>query len=113
MLASASSSLANKEKKGAAPIRHYKGVNDLDKVVLHEVWGSSAEVPVYHSCESLGMFRLPDPIVDPRCLPWCSSKLDFSVSIMVFPSPTLHIYVSNVSEVLDVCCSCFILMLQK
>jgi hypothetical protein len=37
MLASASSSPVDKEKQEAAPIRHYKGVNDLDKVVLHEV----------------------------------------------------------------------------
>jgi hypothetical protein len=34
---------------GAAPIRHCKGVNDLDKVVLREVRGSSTEVPVCHS----------------------------------------------------------------
>jgi len=34
MSASASSLPAGKEKQEAAPVRHCKGVNDLDKVVL-------------------------------------------------------------------------------
>jgi hypothetical protein len=63
---------------------HYKGVNDLDKVVLHEVRGSSAEVPICHSRELPGMFRLPDPDVNPRLLPWCCLKLDFSVAAPTF-----------------------------
>ena len=33
------------EKQEAAPVRHCKGVNNLDKVVIHEDRGSSAEVP--------------------------------------------------------------------
>jgi glucose-6-phosphate 1-epimerase len=50
MSASASSSSAAEEnKQEARPIMHCKGVNDLDKVVLHEVRGSSAEVLVCHS----------------------------------------------------------------
>jgi len=50
MSASASSPPAGEEnKQEAAPVRHCKGVNDLDKVVLREVRGSSAEVPVCHS----------------------------------------------------------------
>jgi hypothetical protein len=80
MSASASSPLASEEKQEAAPVRHYKGVNDLDKVVLHEVRGSCAEVPVFHSRELPGMFQLPDPDVNPRLLPWCCLKLDFSVA---------------------------------
>ena len=56
MSASASSPLAGEEKQKAAPVRHCKGVNNLDKVVFHEVRGSSAEVPVCHSRESPGMF---------------------------------------------------------
>jgi len=45
MSASASSPPAGEEnKQEAAPVRHCKGVNDLDKVVLREVRGSSAEV---------------------------------------------------------------------
>ncbi|KXG22206.1 hypothetical protein SORBI_3009G171800 [Sorghum bicolor] len=45
MSASASSSSAAEEnKQEARPIMHCKGVNDLDKVVLHEVRGSSAEI---------------------------------------------------------------------
>ena len=43
MLASASSPAAE-EKQEAAPVTHCKGVKDLDKVVLREVRGSSAEV---------------------------------------------------------------------
>jgi hypothetical protein len=31
----------------------------------------------------------------------------------LFRSPILHMYVSSVSDVSDVCCNCFILMLQK
>ena len=54
------------------PVRHYKGINDLGKVVLHEVRGSSAKVTVNHSRESLGMFRVvADPSIDLRHLPWC------------------------------------------
>ena len=101
------------EKQEAPPIRNCKGVNDLDKVVLPEVRGSSVEVPACHSRESLGMFWLSNRSIDPRRLPWCCSKPDFSVAVTTFPSPTLCIYVSSVSDVLDVCCSCFILMLQK
>jgi hypothetical protein len=67
MSASASSPLASEEKQEAAPVRHYKGVNDLDKV---------RELP--------GMFRLPDPDVNPRLLPWCCLKLDFSVAALAF-----------------------------
>ncbi|CAD6261926.1 unnamed protein product [Miscanthus lutarioriparius] len=48
MSASASSPPAGEEnKQEAAPVRHCKGVNDLDKVVLREVRGSSAEVYLY------------------------------------------------------------------
>ncbi|CAO2044063.1 unnamed protein product [Urochloa humidicola] len=46
MSASASSSAAE-GKQEAAPVTHCKGVNDLDKVVLREVRGSSAEVYLY------------------------------------------------------------------
>ena len=46
MSASASSPPAGEEnKQEAAPVRHCKGVNNLDKVVIHEDRGSSAEVP--------------------------------------------------------------------
>jgi glucose-6-phosphate 1-epimerase len=46
MSASASSPAAAEEKQeaAAAPVTHCKGVNDLEKVVLREVRGSSAEV---------------------------------------------------------------------
>jgi glucose-6-phosphate 1-epimerase len=37
MSASTSSPPTGEEKQEAAPVRHYKGVNDLDKVVLREV----------------------------------------------------------------------------
>jgi hypothetical protein len=113
MSASASSPPAGEEKQEAAPVKHCKGVNDLDKVVLHEVRGSSAEVPIYHFRESLGMFRLPDLGADPRHLPWCYSKPNFLVATPVFISPILYMYISSVSDVLDICCSCFILVLQK
>ena len=113
MSASTSSPPAGEEKQEVAPVRHCKGVNDLDKVVLREVQGNSAEVPVYHSHKSPGMFRLPDPDVDPQRLPWCCSKPDFPVAVTAFPSRTLYIYVSSVSDVSDVCYSYFILMLQK
>ena len=43
MLASASTPAAE-EKQELAPVVQCKGVNDLDKVVLREVRGSSAEV---------------------------------------------------------------------
>jgi hypothetical protein len=62
MSASVSSPLMG-EKQEAAPVRH-KGVNDLDKVVLREVRGSSTELPACHSRESPGMFQLPDHDVD-------------------------------------------------
>lgn len=77
MSASASSpaAAAGDEKQEAAPVRRCKGVNDLDKVVLREVRGSSAEVrtrlqlPLPLSCREV-VFRLPDPRADPRRLPW-------------------------------------------
>ncbi|KAG2575345.1 hypothetical protein PVAP13_7KG428400 [Panicum virgatum] len=46
MLASASTPAAE-EKQELAPVVQCKGVNDLDKVVLREVRGSSAEVYLY------------------------------------------------------------------
>jgi hypothetical protein len=58
MSASASLPPAGEEKQEAVPVRRCKGVNDLDKVMLREVRGSSAEVLVCHSHESPGMFRL-------------------------------------------------------
>jgi hypothetical protein len=57
-LASVLSPPAGEEKQEAAPVRHCKGVNDLDKVMLREVRGISAEVPVCHSHKSPAMFRL-------------------------------------------------------
>ena len=113
MPAPVSSPPAGEEKQEAAPIRHCKGINDLDKVVLHEVRGSFALVLVCHSRESPGMFRLLDPGANPRGLPWCCSKSDFLVVALAFPFPMLHMYVSNVSDVSDVYCNCFILTLQK
>jgi hypothetical protein len=45
MSASASSPPAGEEnKQEAAPVRHYKGINDLNKVMLLEVRGSSRSV---------------------------------------------------------------------
>jgi hypothetical protein len=67
-----------RRSKEVAPIRHCKGVNDLNKVVLREVQGSSAEVPFCHSRESPGMSW---------CLPWCCSKPDFSVAALAFSLP--------------------------
>lgn len=87
MSASASSPAAGEEKLEAAPVRHCKGVNDLDKVVLREVRGSSAEVPACHS--RLAVFRLPDPGADPWRLPWRCSKPDFSVAAPVAYSPVV------------------------
>jgi hypothetical protein len=79
MSASTSSPLAGEEKQEAALVRHYKGINDLDKVMLREVQGSSAKAPVCHSHKSSGMFWLPDPSPDPCRLPWCRSKPKFLV----------------------------------
>jgi hypothetical protein len=59
----------------------------------------TAGVPISHSRESPGMFQLPNPGIDPRCLPWFRSKHDFSVVAPVFYSPMLHIYVAIVSDV--------------
>jgi hypothetical protein len=59
------------------------------------------------------MFRRPDPSVDLRRLPWCCSKPDFLVAALAFPSPMLHMYVSSVLDVSNVCCSCFIFDVAK
>ena len=107
------SSSPAEEKQEAALIWDCKGVNDLDKIVLREVRGSSLEVTVIHSRKSPGMFRLPDPSVDLRRLPWCCSKPDFSAGVPAFPSPMLHKYVFSVSDVSDVCCSLFHLNVVK
>jgi hypothetical protein len=45
MLASASSLPAGEEKQEAASVRHCKGVNDLDKVVLREVRATPQRYP--------------------------------------------------------------------
>jgi hypothetical protein len=74
MSASTSSPPASEEKQEVAPIRHCKGINNLGKVVLREVRGSSVEVPVFHSRESSGMFRLTDPGADPWRLPWFEAR---------------------------------------
>jgi hypothetical protein len=74
---------------------------------------SSVQVPVCHSRESPGMFRLPDRGADPWCLPWCCSKPDFSVVAPALPSPMLYIYVLSASDILDVCCNCFHLDVAK
>jgi hypothetical protein len=68
-LASSSRPVSDK-KQEATPVKHCKGVNDLDKVMLHEVRGSFVEVSVCHSHESPAMFRLPDPGADLWRLPW-------------------------------------------
>jgi hypothetical protein len=69
MLASVPSPPAGEEKQEAPPVRHCKGVKDLDKVMLCEVQSSFAKLPVCHTHESTGMFRLPDPGANPRRLP--------------------------------------------
>lgn len=50
--ASSPAAAAGDEKQEAAPVRRCKGVNDLDKVVLREVRGSSAEVRIVPACRS-------------------------------------------------------------
>jgi hypothetical protein len=49
MSASALLPPVGEEKQEVVPVMHCKGVNDLDKVVLRQVHGSSAEVPGCHS----------------------------------------------------------------
>jgi hypothetical protein len=56
------------EARGGAS-QALKDINDLDKIVLHEIRSSSTEVPVCHSREPPGMFRLPNPGANPRRLP--------------------------------------------
>ncbi|XP_062226988.1 putative glucose-6-phosphate 1-epimerase [Phragmites australis] len=91
MSASASSPLpAAEEKAQLAPVEHCKGVNGLDKVVLREVRGSSAEVYLYgghvtswkdeHGEELLfvsnkAIFKPPKPIRGgiPICFPQFSN----------------------------------------
>lgn len=76
MSASASSPPAGEEKPEAAPVRHCKGVNDLHKVVLREVRGSSAEVSIPPLPASLQVAPAKrsgcqiDPGADPWLLPW-------------------------------------------
>jgi len=46
-MSASASTPAGEEKQELAPVVQCKGVNDLDKVVLREVRGSSAEVYLY------------------------------------------------------------------